>query len=100
MPTSKAEPIILTLNQVLTAELKVIGMYHTNGPVTTLRLLRNSTKRWVSDRVYLVAGDKCGCVHFLKWFPPKRQLSTVDGGDVSTVEDVEMMGVSDDWEFM
>ncbi|KAL5255924.1 hypothetical protein ACHWQZ_G011221 [Mnemiopsis leidyi] len=82
--------------KVLTAELKVIGMYHTNGPVTTLRVLRNSTKRWVANRVYVVVGDKCGCVHFLKWFPPRRQISSVETVEtVETVEDVEM--VEEDW---
>lgn len=59
--------------KVLTADLKVMGMYHTNGPVTVLRVLRHPNRR-TYDKVPVVAGDKCGCVHFLKWYPPKRSV--------------------------
>ena len=59
--------------QVLKSGLKVIsviGMYHTSGPVTALCVLASDEVR-ASDAAHLVAGDKCGRVHFLQWLPPK-----------------------------
>ena len=50
-----------------------MGMYHTSGPVTALCVL-GPCGRNVGE-VYVAAGDKCGVLHVLKWFPP----STVKG---------------------
>ena len=57
-----------------------MGMYHTSGPVTSLCVLSpdGRCRTDQGDKVYVVAGDKCGVLHVLKWHPPSMEDEVVE----------------------